>query len=435
MSEAVQALRQHVDQALQQGRPADAVAYLGALVAANPDDRHTRMALAIALGDAGNPSGALKVIRALANRLAHEGYLLPAIITVRQGLERAPDDPGLLSTLARLHVRGRRVKAGDLPVPPPLRSQAKPPENASAESLLALSVEERLARATNIGTDLGPAGEAAIPLPLPLFSELDEEAFLETVKNLAYRRVGDGTVLLEEGAQGNSLLMIASGHVRIWKSGTELATLGPGTVMGEMALITGAARSATAVAKGEVEVFELSRQDVQTLAADKPAIAEELVGYCRKRLIGNLLQTSPMFKQFDEETRFNLIDRFERRPFQPGQLIIEQGQPGTGLYVVAAGEVEVAVDNGGESVTVANLGPGDVVGEISLLKDQPTSANVRARTRVGVLFLPREAFQQILAAHPHVREYLESLGEDRLKASQQAQQEADVLDADDLIIL
>ena len=132
-----EALRAQVDRALAERRPADAVAYLAELCARSPEDRHTRTALAVALGDAGNPAGALKALRALADRLAHQGYLLPAMVAVRHGLAHAPDDAGLIGTLRRLHVRGVRAKAGNLPTPPPLKTQPAAPAGTTAAELLA----------------------------------------------------------------------------------------------------------------------------------------------------------------------------------------------------------------------------------------------------------------------------------------------------------
>ncbi|MEE8408609.1 MAG: cyclic nucleotide-binding domain-containing protein, partial [Myxococcota bacterium] len=109
---------------------------------------------------------------------------------------------------------------------------------------------------------------------------------------------------------------------------------------------------------------------------------------------------------------------------------------GEGLFVIATGDVEVTIEkDGGERVTVANLGPGEVVGEISLLHQQPTTATVTARDRAGALFLPRAAFQKVLEDNASVREYLEGLSADRIKASQAAQEADEVIDADDLIIL
>lgn len=431
----LETLRREADKALNEGRQADAVCYLAEWTSVSPDDRHARTALAIALGDAGYPQGALKILRSLADRLAHQGYLLPAMVVVRHGLERAKDDPSLTSTLKRLHVRGVRAKAGNLPVPPALKSK-KSGGAAVADELIKLPMRERFEKIGQLGSEFPAAGEAAIPLPMPLFSELEEEAFVETVKRLAYKRVAKGTKLLVEGQPGHTLLVVASGHVNIQKGSQQLAKLGAGTVLGEMALITGAPRSATAIADEEVEYFELSREEIAALSKQKPKIAEELVEYCRKRLVGNLLKTSPLFKRFDEDTRFRLLEKFQRQGFNPGAAIIEQGKAGTGLFVIATGEVEVSVKKDGQSsVVVANLGPGDVFGEIALLKDSATTATVKARDRVGALFLPRVEFQKILDAHPDIRTFLEGLGADRLKATQAVHDSAEVLDADDLIVL
>jgi CRP-like cAMP-binding protein len=414
--------------------PDEAVAHLAAYVASVPKDSAARMGLAIALGDAGNPQGALSILRAMADRLAHDGYLLAALTVIKQGLAHAPDDASLLSTLKRIHVRGVRAKAGELRVPPPLEASASGAGAVSAESLLGLDKRARLEKAAEIGRDLGPAGGASIPLPMPLFCELDPDAFVETVKRMRLRKAKKGETLLAEGAPGASLLVTASGHVKVYKNNAEVAKVGPGMVLGEIALITRAPRTATVVAHEDVEYFELSREDIEVMAEKQPQIAEELLEFCRKRLIGNLLNTSPLFKRFDEMTRYTLIDRFARKSYQPGQKVIEEGKPGEGLFVVAAGEVQVSVTKDGDQVVVAKLTPGNVVGEISLLNDSATTATVTAVTRVGALFLPREEFQKIVEAHPSVRTYLATLSADRLKASDAAKDATEIVDADDLIV-
>ncbi len=351
--------RARIDEALKAGRPGDAAAHLAEMVAGSPDDRNTRLALAIALGDAGQANGALKILRALADRLAHDGYLLPAMVVIRQGIERVPNDASLLETLKRIHVRGVRAKAGNLATPPALKPKGRDPGAVTADELMKLDQAARFEKIIAVGTSFPPAGEAAIPLPMPLFSELDEEAFVETVKALHYKRVAGGTKLLVEGQAGDTLLVLASGHVRVEKGGTQLARLGPGMVFGEMALLTGAPRSATVIADGEAEVFELARKDVEALAKSKPRVAEELVEYCRKRIIGNLLRTSPLFAKFDDEARYGLLDRFKRVGYQPGQKLITQGQVGQGLFVIATGDVQVSVaKDGADPVIVANLGVG-----------------------------------------------------------------------------
>ena len=80
------------------------------------------------------------------------------------------------------------------------------------------------------------------------------------------------------------------------------------------------------------------------------------------------------------------------------------------------------------------LGPGNIVGEISLVRHRPTTADVRALNRVGCLFLKREDFTRIVTEHPEVEQYLDSLSEERLQKLSSGS-EPDILDASDLIVL
>lgn len=426
--------RRQVNQALAAKKPEDAVAHVAEWVAAHPDDRDARMTLAILLGDAGHPQGALDVLRAMATRLAHQGYLLAAIVVIKKGLEHAPDDASLKECLHRLHVRGMRAKAGDLPIPPALNEKAAAKTSVTAKDLLALDKQARLMRATGVGTDLGPAGEASIPLPMPLFCELDKEAFEETVRRMHYGKIVKGTVLMKEGAPGESLLIIAGGHVKVSKDNHDLAKLGPGMVIGEIALITGAPRSATVTAHEDVEYFEIDRKDIEALAKQRPQIAEELLEFCRKRLIGNLLNTSPLFKHFDEMTRFELLERFQRKSYQAGHKIIKEGEGAEGLFVIAAGDVQVSAGQGADAVKVATLKPGDVFGEASCLTGKPASATVTATSRVGALLLDRAEFQRVVDKNPKVKDYLKTLAEGRIQATNAAMTATEVTNADDLVI-
>ena len=77
-----------------------------------------------------------------------------------------------------------------------------------------------------------------------------------------------------------------------------------------------------------------------------------------------------------------------------GQLLIERGQPGSGLYVVLDGSVVVEAP---ERTHV--LGPGSLVGERALLTpDGKRTARVRARTDGRVLAVARPDFERLWAA-------------------------------------
>jgi CRP-like cAMP-binding protein len=81
-----------------------------------------------------------------------------------------------------------------------------------------------------------------------------------------------------------------------------------------------------------------------------------------------------------------------------GQVLIEIGQPGSGLFVVEQGELEVDLPGGG----TRRVGTGEFVGELALLTDDPHRARVRAATDVRCLAIRRADFASLLDEHPRV---------------------------------
>jgi CRP-like cAMP-binding protein len=110
----------------------------------------------------------------------------------------------------------------------------------------------------------------------------------------------------------------------------------------------------------------------------------------------------------------DLLRRFTSHDVANGTIVINEGEEGRGLFVVLAGELDVsrrAAD--GQTVPLAGLKPGDVFGEMSIVRNAPTAATVVATRPTTVLFLAREYVQRIVAGVPEIRSYLEALAEDR----------------------
>jgi CRP-like cAMP-binding protein len=87
--------------------------------------------------------------------------------------------------------------------------------------------------------------------------------------------LGDGAVLFEEGSQGKGMYFVSEGRIRISKKAAggaskDLAILAAGECFGEMELVGGAARSASASAVGATVVFELQRDDMNGWLAANP---------------------------------------------------------------------------------------------------------------------------------------------------------------------
>jgi predicted acylesterase/phospholipase RssA/CRP-like cAMP-binding protein len=91
------------------------------------------------------------------------------------------------------------------------------------------------------------------------------------------------------------------------------------------------------------------------------------------------------------------------RRFGPGDLICEAGQPGDSLFVISEGLARVLVaDPDGELRAVARLRRGDVIGEMSLLTDEPRSATVVAGAETTALELPRSDFAGLIPRYPSI---------------------------------
>jgi CRP/FNR family cyclic AMP-dependent transcriptional regulator len=84
--------------------------------------------------------------------------------------------------------------------------------------------------------------------------------------------------------------------------------------------------------------------------------------------------------------------------YQPGAVLLSQGEQGLGLYILTKGTVRISRVNtpdGAEQV-LGTAGPGEVVGEMALLDDLPRSATVTAVDEVTVLKLPLWEFRRFL---------------------------------------
>jgi hypothetical protein len=108
------------------------------------------------------------------------------------------------------------------------------------------------------------------------------------------------------------------------------------------------------------------------------------------------LKALPMFAELSLPDMKGLYRSCSELQFTVGQHLIEIGQPGKGLFVIVDGMVEVYGGPDVGSRLLNTMGPGAHVGEISLVRDSPTSARVTARTAVKTLFVSRDAFADYL---------------------------------------
>jgi signal transduction histidine kinase len=120
----------------------------------------------------------------------------------------------------------------------------------------------------------------------------------------------------------------------------------------------------------------------------------------RVRAALEALRAHPLFADLPAED-LDRICRVARRLSVPaGDAVLEEGTPGDGLYIVIAGRLEVTTREGGREVVLATRGPGDFLGEMSLLEQAPRSASARAVEPAELMVVDPADFRALLAASP-----------------------------------
>ncbi len=132
------------------------------------------------------------------------------------------------------------------------------------------------------------------------------------------------------------------------------------------------------------------------------------------------LKKLPLFETFSSNELQELIKRSQLKTFNPYEIMIKFGQPGSFLGVLLTGEAEAVVTRKtGERQRLGLIEPGDLLGEMSLLTGEPTSADVIALEKCEILLIPQDAFSTSLAVNPAAIKVIARTMSERLKSRQQ----------------
>jgi len=256
-----------------------------------------------------------------------------------------------------------------------------------------------------------------------------------------------GVVLTQEGEEDSTLLLVDQGEVSLRRSGIEVATAGPGELVGEAEFFGSSERTLTArsVDHGrgvliEREAYDLLHQAghpaaavlerlvlaqvvqrlrryfvrIAELVRETGAEREVPVPGVRERVATTLglwgsrtdvdrveaLRSNPRLAGVPADALGVLAASMTARSYREGQAICRAGEPATNLFLLLQGMVEVVVstdlDRGG---TVACVGPGSVFGGVSMIAGQPRMASCLAVDDAEVLALDARHWNELLADH------------------------------------
>jgi len=146
-----------------------------------------------------------------------------------------------------------------------------------------------------------------LPKPVDLLHEiswlagLDDKIFNRIVDEFQNRIYAVDATLVKENGPGDGLFVVVRGQVKISVSKTVMDILGPGNVIGEMAVLTGFPRTATVTAESPVTVLWMSTSKMKAIMKDSKDLEERLWKFACNRFAMNLLSSKRPFNEWQQK--------------------------------------------------------------------------------------------------------------------------------------
>ncbi len=259
------------------------------------------------------------------------------------------------------------------------------------------------------------------------------------------KRIKPGEIIIHQGYLGDSMAIIAKGAFRVTVktadgSETEVNTLVPGDVMGEMACVDPAPRSATVTATTDSQVFFMNRAMLQKLRSKGPSVLQimlrgvtdqvtERIRATGRRLDDALakleektLEIHPSvdepfpgsaglrpgrhtgaidlggvagLEEFSPSDAGVMVEVCRQLSFPKGALLCKEGEKGDTCYIVIQGDVGVYRAVSGSQHLLATVSS-CLLGQMAMVSPAPRSATLRAESEVVALELSRDTLAQLL---------------------------------------
>lgn len=117
----------------------------------------------------------------------------------------------------------------------------------------------------------------------------------------------------------------------------------------------------------------------------------------------NLLEQHSLFSHLTQSALYRLVQLAQVHSFRKGDLILQEGSIGVGCYIILSGKVTVI--KGMETThqrRIAELGEGEIIGEMSVIDDEPYSTSVRALEDTQCIMIERWDFKAQMQAYPEI---------------------------------
>lgn len=254
----------------------------------------------------------------------------------------------------------------------------------------------------------------------PEFAQLSDDELQQIADHLALATFHANQPLFEAGDPVEGLFVIEEGLVRVHKQ-DHFIELGPGGVLGLMAMLAGKGHLESARAIRSTLAWQLSSADFESLGERNPQLRAHLseaqvspLDVSDRTLALERLRALPLFADVDDQILQETSERLLLKHVPAGEIIYQEGDIGDALYLVDAGRVEIvssAVRNG---EVLARIGAGGFFGEMALLTGRSRTTGARASEHTNLWALYRHDFDQLVSAYPALGQALNRILKERL---------------------
>jgi thioredoxin reductase/CRP-like cAMP-binding protein/Fe-S-cluster-containing hydrogenase component 2 len=241
------------------------------------------------------------------------------------------------------------------------------------------------------------------------------EQLREFLLSATARTVADGEIILRQNDYTDSVLLLIGGEVEIRRrdeAGVEsrLEVLSAGSFFGEMGLISGRRRNATAIAVGEVRLIEIPRKTMLRLLVSAPGVKRRIDQSFLQRSLRNFFP-----REIPPEALWRLVGTATAVSYQKDQVIFREREAADALYLLRSGQVKLTKSSGDRELVLTYLVAGGFLGERALLGSSPRSVTATTIFPSELVKIARPQLDEFMGRFPGLRPQLEhSLAQQRL---------------------
>lgn len=245
---------------------------------------------------------------------------------------------------------------------------------------------------------------------LKLFEGLDRGILEDMARSIESIQLEEGRTLFRQGDAADAMYMVQEGmlHAYVAEEGcapTLVGRMGPGALVGEIALLMGGRRNATVVAAERTRMARLGAREADVLVARNPEMKRGMLDLARRRLRRTQwLKILPAyFGEIDREKYEFIEPRFEWVHLDRGGTLFSKGDAADCMYFLVHGLLHVvATDAVGEQKSIGAVFRGEIVGEMAILSGERRTASVCAVRDSDLVRLTKDGFEEINKAYPGV---------------------------------